>query len=147
MNIAQKIFCASCLALLVVACAEKNSPEERVRSVLANAETLAEARDSGALMDLVAADYSDARGFDREQLRQFLRGYFLMNQRVNLLVRVESVEFPAPQLARVRLSVGSVNQQGEPDDWALAANVRRLAVELVADGEAWLVRRADLLDR
>jgi hypothetical protein len=55
----------------------------------------AEARDASDVLDLVADDYEDAQGFDRAQLRNFLRGYFLAHPKIELLVNIESLEFPA----------------------------------------------------
>jgi hypothetical protein len=63
-------------------------------------------------MKLVADDYSDAQGFDKEQLRSFLRGYFLTHPRIEIFVRVGAMEFPAQDLARVRVEVTMVGTRG-----------------------------------
>jgi hypothetical protein len=79
---------------LLLACAARSSDEEQVRALIDDMETAAEARDASDVLDLVADDYQDAQGFDRAQLRNFLRGYFLAHPKIELLVDIESLEFP-----------------------------------------------------
>ena len=54
------------------------------------------------MLEFVADDYEDANGFDRTQLQNFLRGYFLAHPKIELLVNIESLEFPADGLAQAR---------------------------------------------
>ncbi|MCS6947735.1 MAG: hypothetical protein NZM12_08985 [Steroidobacteraceae bacterium] len=132
------------LAALLAACAPEATPTERVRAAIAAAERAAEQRDVGAAMALVAADYADSHGFDRAQLRRFLQAYFLAHPSVNLLVRVEDLQFPAARLATATVTVGSLNRRSA-EDWALAVNLRTFAVELVEEQGEWRLRRADEL--
>jgi len=120
---------------LLVACAARSSDEELVRSVIDDMENAAEARDASDVLDLVADDYEDAQGFNRTQLRNFLRGYFLAHPKIELLVNIESLEFPADGLAQAEISVTSL----APNDPDLA----RLKVEFRREGSDWKVRRAD----
>lgn len=129
---------ASVFAL--TACAPEGSPEQQVRAVITQAEEAAEARDVSAAMDLVADEYSDANGFDREQLRRFVHGYFIMNPSINLLVRVEDVRFPADELAQARVTVGMLGQ-------GLETQLETFDVELVKQGDDWRLRRADRAGR
>jgi len=123
-------------ALLAAACAAEGSPEEQVRAVIAQAEEAAEARDVSAAMELVADEYEDANGFDREALRRFVHGYFMLNPSISLLVRVEDLRFPADELAQARVTVGMLGQ-------GLETRLETFDVELVnIDGE-WRLRRAD----
>ena len=78
-------------------------------------------------------------GFDKTQLRHFLRGYFLANPSIELLVNVESLEFPADGLARAELNVTRVSLN---DPQRL-----HLAVELRRTGDEWRVQRADRIQR
>jgi hypothetical protein len=123
-------------AVALCACAPDGSPEQQIRAVITQAEQAAEARDVSAAMDLVADEYADANGFDREQLSRFVRGYFMMNPSINLLVRVEDVQFPADELAQARVTVGMLGQ-------GLDTDLETFDVELVKVGGDWRLRRAD----
>jgi hypothetical protein len=133
------------IAVAVLAgCAREDSPEQRVRAVIAAAEEAGEARDVSAAMRLVARDYADARGFDRDGLARFVRGYFVLNQSIRLLVRVDDVQFPADELAQARVTVGMLGTRGpEAEDWTLAADIYEFDIELVKDDDEWLLRRAE----
>ena len=120
---------------LLFGCAARSSDEELVRALIDNMEIAAEARDASDVLDLVADDYEDAQGFDRAQLRNFLRGYFLAHPKIELLVDVEELTFPADGLAQAAISVTSVSLN-DPDHVQLRVEFRR------NDG-AWQVKRAD----
>lgn len=132
---ARRKFFAALLGMgMLASCAREDSPEQRVRAVIAAAEEAAEARDVSAAMQLVASDYADTRGFDRQALRAFVHGYFVLNQSIRLLVRVEDVRFPADQLAQAHVTVGMLGSRAE---------VHEFDVELVNEGGDWLLRRAE----
>ena len=131
-----KLLTALSLVTLLVACTERSSDEEQVRTLVAELESAAEARDSSDVLEHVSASYGDAQGFDRAQLQNFLRGYFLAHPKLELLVTVDSLAFPADGLAQAELTVTSV---------ALDADRARLKVEFRREDGAWLVSRADRL--
>ena len=81
------------------ACGSRSSDDDKVRALFADAETAAEERDASDVLEFVADDYEDGNGFDKSQLRDFLRGYFLANPKVELLVKVDDLHFPADGLA------------------------------------------------
>ncbi len=114
------------LALLTAACADEASPEQQVRAVIESMEVAAEARDVGDLMEHISANYRDAQGQDRTEASRYARGYFIANQSVHLLTRIESLEFPSPDEARVKLQVGMAGRGGEPG----AAEPQRRPVRL-----------------
>ena len=87
-------------AILLAACGAKSSDEEQVRALIDAVETAAEARDTSDVLEHVADDYADSHGFDKTQLQNFLRGYFLAHPKVELLVNIESLEFPVDGLAQ-----------------------------------------------
>ena len=122
---------------LLFGCTARSSDEELVRALIDNMETAAEARDASDVLDLVADDYEDAQGFDRAQLRNFLRGYFLAHPKIELLVNIENLEFPADGLAQAEITVTSL-ALNDPDH-------ARLKVEFRREGGDWKVRRADLV--
>jgi len=130
-------------ALLVAACGGGESPEAQVREVVATAESAAEARDLSALMDLVSQSYSDDEGRTRDELRHYVHGYLIANQSIHLITRVDRIEFPYRDMARVELTLGSLGREaGEAASFDLAANVEHLALEMQLDDEEWKVTRA-----
>ena len=131
-----KFWTALILVTLVAACSSRSSDEEQVRTLVAELESAAEARDTSDVLEHVSASYSDAQGFDRAQLQNFLRGYFLAHPKIELLVTIDRLAFPADGLAQAEITVTSV---------ALDADRARLKVEFRREGDAWQVSRADRL--
>jgi hypothetical protein len=131
-----KFLTALILVTLLAACGSRSSDEEQVRTLVSELETAAEARDTSDVLEHVSANYGDAQGFDRAQLQNFLRGYFLAHPNIELLVTIDSLAFPAAGLAQAEITVTSV---------ALDADRARLKVEFRREGDAWQVSRADRL--
>jgi hypothetical protein len=124
-----------CLVSLV-ACGKPSDPEQAVRAMLVAAEKAAETRDVGAAMDLVSADYRDAEGRDPAQLRQYLRGYFALNPRVELIVHEESIEFPDVNRARIALRIVQVGGRRSIEG-------ERFTIELVDEAGTWRLLRTE----
>jgi len=146
---ARWIFLSACAvlgleaAVLLGGCGERQTPEERVRAVIAAGEQAAEARDLSALLEHVSPAFRDEHGGGRDELKQYLRGYFVMHQSVHLLTRVESIEFPYRDLARVRLTVGTLGRESaEATGIDLAADVNDIVLELQLEDDGWKVTRA-----
>jgi hypothetical protein len=118
---------------LLAACGARSSDETQLRELIDAVETAAEARDTSDVLAHVARDYSDGQGFDRTQLQNFLRGYFLAHPRVELLVGIENLEFPVDGLGRARVDITSLPAG---DRVALQVEFRR------EDGK-WRASRAD----
>ena len=125
--------------ILFAACGAKSSDEQQVRAVIDAVETAAEARDASDVLEHVADNYADSRGFDKTQLQNFLRGYFLAHPKLELLVNVESLEFPVDGLAQAVVSVATV-ELTDPD-------MQRLKVEFRRRDSGWQVVRADRVVR
>lgn len=138
---ASRIFVATLFVTttLLAACGAKSSDEEQVRALIDAVEAAAEARDASDVLGHIADDYADSNGFDKVRLQNFLRGYFLAHPRLELLVNVESLEFPVDGLAQAVVTVATV-EIGDPD-------LQRLKVELRRAGGEWRVARADRVAR
>jgi hypothetical protein len=133
-------FLTVCVAVLSLsACGSRSSDEEQVRDLIAGVESAAEERDASDVLAFVAEDYEDANGFDKSELQNFLRGWLLAHPKVELLVNVESLEFPADGLAQAEVSVTSVSLS-DPDHVRLKLEFRR-------SGGDWRVKRADRIAR
>jgi hypothetical protein len=127
--------------LLLASCADEMSPEDRVRATVTAAEEAAEERDLSKVMELVADSYSDDRGRDKASIRGLMHGYFLLNQSVHLLVSVDSIEFPANDVANAQVTVGMLGNQSQ-DDWALAAEVHEFDVRFRLVDDEWRLQGA-----
>jgi hypothetical protein len=123
----------------LVACADKSSDETQVRALIDSIEAAAETRDASDVLEHVADDYADSNGLTKLELRNFLRGYFLAHPKLELVVRVESLEFPAEGLAQAIVTAATV-ELADPDAQRLKLEFRRI------DGE-WRVARADRVAR
>ena len=128
---------------LLAGCSDATSPEQQVRAVIEAMEVAAEARDVGDLMEHISDTYRDAQGQDRTEASRYVRGYFIANQSVHLLTRIESLEFPAPDEARVKLQVGMAGREGEPGATSLTADLHDFDVVLVHEDGEWKVSYAD----
>jgi hypothetical protein len=140
-------FTRAALLLLAAAlgggCGEPDTPEAQVRAVVQAAKDAAEARDASGLFDLIDPGYRDPQGNGAEELRRYLRGWLIAHQSVRLLTRVESIEFPAENLARLSVTVGMVGREAGGDAWDLAADVYDIDVTLAREGGEWRVTRAE----
>jgi hypothetical protein len=139
MKFSPRCFAVTSIVISLAACGARSSDEEQVRELIASAETAAEERDASDVLALIADDYDDANGFDKAQLRDFLRGYFLVNPHIELLVNVESLEFPADGIAQAKLNITRVSLS-DPQQLHLEVELRRTH-------GGWRVKRADRLPR
>ncbi len=135
------------LLLALVACSgEPDDPEAQIRAMFDAAETAAEERDLGALRPFIAHDYTDREGRDRQAVENLVRLYFLANQRIHLLVKVQTIQILSPGVAKAELVVATA---GAPVDdvsalASLRAQVQRLNLTLQDYGDGdWRVRSVD----
>jgi hypothetical protein len=127
------------LAVAFGGCAASD-PETEIRALLAAAEDAAEARDAGFFAALIGESYRDARGNDRDQMVRMLRGYFLANQRVEVVSRVDEVSVEAGDAARATVHAGLVGQRtGAALLDGIDAQLYRFDLELVSDGGEWRI--------
>jgi hypothetical protein len=112
-----------------------------VRAALAALEAAVEARDVGAIRELVSDSYRDMEGRDERALAGLASFHFMRNQAVYALVRVHAIELPAPDRARVEAVVALA---GTPIDDAESlldarADLQRLTAEFVEEDGSWRV--------
>jgi hypothetical protein len=136
---------AAALAAAVVAGCGTSDPEAEIRALLTAAEEAAEARDVGFFADLVGEGYRDTRGQDRTELLRTLRGYFIANQRIEIVSRVDEVALEGSDAARAVVHAGLVGQRsGAELLGGVDADLYRFELELVADGGEWRIIGADV---
>ncbi len=135
-------FCTLLLACLA-GCGDPETPEAQVRATLAAIEAAAEARDIGGVMDHVSSQFRDAYGRDGPALSRYVRGYFVANQSLHLLSRIEALEFPTPEEARAKVTVGVVSREAaQTNAWNLAAEIRDFDLTFVREDGEWKVAHA-----
>jgi len=140
---------AAFLATLLASSCSRGTDEEQIRKLIDTAETAAEARDVSDLMALVADDYADSRGSDKEELQKFLRAYFVMHPKIELLVNVGEIELETANRARVRVEVAMLGTRlgGGPEQTSLTGDLEALQVELRRIDSRWRVARVDRVRR
>lgn len=135
---------AALLATLTLsACGSPDSPEAQVRNVLAQMEAAAEARDVGDVMQFVAEDFRDAYGQGSAELARYLQGYFIANQSIHLLTRIEELQFVNDDEAKVRVTVARVGREADAAAaWNLAADLHDFDLTLRRQDGRWQVSHA-----
>ena len=96
----------ACFMALYACGDDAGSPEAQIRAYVTAAELSAEARDVGGINDLIADEYSDRNGYDRNAVSNLFRVYFMQHQSLHLLTRIEKLSFPASDVADVTVTVG-----------------------------------------
>lgn len=140
MNVSLRRALVLSVGLLVVACSRPDSPETQVRQTLDAVETAVEARDVGDVMAFVSKDFRDGRGLGPDELRRQLYGYFIANQSIHLLTRIDQLDFPTGDEARLKITVGMVGRDaGSAASWDLAADVRHCEITLRNEGNDWKI--------
>jgi hypothetical protein len=135
---------APVIAALLAAGCGTSEPEAEIRAVLAAAEKAAEARDVGFFGDLIAAAYRDSHGHDRDALVGRVHGYFIANQRIELVTRVDEIVVEGADAARAVVHAGMLGRRSGAELLdGIDADLYRFELELVnADGE-WQIIGAD----
>jgi hypothetical protein len=142
------------LSLLAGCGADPNSPEAQIEALFDAAESAAEARDIATLKTLVAGDYSDDRGHDRNTVVRVVQFHFLQNKSIHLFRQTRELSFPERGRAAARVLVAMAGTP-IPDLAALRlarADLYRFDLELADRGGGdWAVtgaqwRRAELAD-
>jgi hypothetical protein len=136
---------AAALYADVVAGCGTSDPEAEIRELLAAAEEAAEARDAGFFGDLLGSGYRDSRGRDRAELLRTLRGYFIANQRIEIVSRVDEVTIEGSDAARAVVHAGLLGQRSGAELLAgVDADLYRFELELVNDAGEWRIIGADV---
>ena len=127
------------LATVIAGCSA-DDPEGEIRALLAAAEQAAEDRDTGFFRDLIGTSYRDARGNDREQVLNLVRGLFVANQRVEIVSRIDAVELEGTDAAHAIVYAGMLGQRaGAELLGGMTADLYRFELELVNDGGEWQI--------
>lgn len=125
---------------ILAACGDKDSPEQQVRAVIEQMERAAEERDVGNLKAHLSEEYRDANGMGAEEATRYARGYFIANQSIHLLTRIEELTFPTDGEARARVLVGMMGRDAAAtNEWDLAGELRTFKIALRREHGEWKV--------
>jgi hypothetical protein len=124
--------------VLLSGCGEPgNSPEEEVRRWIADAQAAVEAEDRGALIGMLAENYADTRGNDRNAIDQTLRFWFLRQDSIVLISNIEDIRISGETAALVTLTAGMAGSNDAA--FGFTADAYRFELELESDGDEWLL--------
>ena len=129
---------AGLIFLLASACGGSDeSPEDAIRAWVRDGHLAAEAKDRRAMLDMISPAYADARGNSRDDIGNMMRFYFLRQNKVVLISRVDEIEVFGDSAAKLALQVGMA---GSNDNvLGFSADAYRFEMELERDGSDWLL--------
>lgn len=112
---------STCLAALLIAGCARSSPEEKLRTTIAELQAAAEAREPRAFVGYISEDFIGTPGeLDREGLRNFVRGLLLSQQRVGVTLGPIDVKLYGEDRARVETTAFVTGSAGALDSDALS---------------------------
>jgi len=89
------------------------------------------------MMALISPSYSDARGNERDDVENMFRAYFLRQNNIKLLTKIDAVRVFGEDAAELDLTVGMA---GTNDGvFGFSANAYAFEMELVREGDDWLL--------
>ncbi len=125
-------------AMGLVGCGDPPAPpEQALRAWVAEGQRRAEEKDRSGLMEMIADEYIDARGNDRDAIEQLFRIYFLRANKIKLLTSIEDVRVFGDSAGEIDLKVG----MAATHDGVLgfSADTYNFELELIRDGDDWLL--------
>ncbi len=97
------------------------------------------------MLDLISPAYVDGRGWDRDDVGDMLRVYFLRQDNIELLTSIEEIRLFGDSAAEIDMTVGMA---GSNDGvFGFSADAYNFQLELQRDGDEWLLiasRRGEL---
>ena len=135
-GLTQTLFMVALLACVAPGCSKPTSaPEEELRNWVGQGVEAAENKERRKLMGMVAPAYADARGNERDDIDGLLRVYFLRQNNITLLPKIEEITIYDETAGKVVMTVGMAGT----NDGVLgfSADAYRFALELEKDADEW----------
>jgi len=132
-------------SLLFAACGSGDSPEDQVRAFIKRGEVAAEARDLGAMKNLIADSYSDGHRRTKRDIIAVTARYFLTNKNIHIFTRIGELDLPAPGRAKIILYAAMAGQNISDLDALLnmQADLYRFDLQLEKKDREWQLVSAD----
>jgi hypothetical protein len=138
------VLAALLLPLLLGGCGASETPESRVRRVIAGAERAVEERSLTAVRDLISEAYTDESGYDKRTVLALLNLRLRQHDAIHLLVQPRDLSFPAPDRAEAVVLVAMAGR--EIDSLAaltgVSADLYRFDIVLAEEDGEWRLLRA-----
>ena len=135
-GLTRTLFAAGIAAFAVAGCGEPASaPEQELREWIATGIEAAESKERRRLMKMISTSYTDARGNEHGDIENLLRVYFLRQNNITLLPKIEEITVYDETAGKVLLTVGMAGT----NDGVLgfSADAYRFALELEKDSDDW----------
>lgn len=135
-KLTRTLFTVALLACLAQGCGgPPSAPEEELRAWVARGIEAAENKERRELMEMVAAAYVDARGNERDDIEGMLRVYFLRQNRIALLPKIEEITIYDVTAGKIVMTVGMAGTND--GTLGFSADVYRFSLELEKAGDEW----------
>ncbi len=123
---------------VVAACGgPEPGPDEQLLRWVDAGQNAAETKQRADMLDLISPAYTDSNGYDREEIGNILRLYFLRQNSISLLTSVDDIRVYGGSAAEIDLTVGMA---GTKDGvFGFSADAYRFRLELELDGDDWLL--------
>ncbi len=131
--------------LLVSCSAERDTPEVQVRALLERGEAAAEKKKTAVLRQMISEKYSDSQGQDKKAIEAILRYYFLRHESIHLLMRIQQITVPKPDVGQAIVMVAMAGQpiSGAEELERLRADLHHFEITLARENGEWKVTRAE----
>lgn len=128
------------LALLATLCLSacggpQAGPEEALRTWVAGGVEAAEAKERRALLAMVAPSYADARGNGRDDIDNLLRLYFLRQDKIALITKIDAITVYDDTAASIEMTVGMAGTNS--GTFGFSADAYRFVFEVERQGDDW----------
>jgi len=132
--------------LLFVSCTrDSGTPEAQVRALIALGEAAAEQKETKVLRDTISEKYSDSQGQDKKAVESILRYYFLRNESIHLLTRIQSITATEPKhvQAIVFVAMAGTPIANSQELENIRASLHRFEFIFLQEDVKWRVVRAE----
>jgi len=119
---------------------QPGDPEAEIRAWVEMMQAAAEDKDRSTIIEHLSNSYTDARGNTRADIDARLRVYFLRQNSISLLTKIDEISIVADTAAEVSLTVGMAGTNNSA--FGISADAYRFELELEHDGDNWLLLSA-----
>ena len=133
--------CTGLACVWLTACGgPAEGPDEAIRSWVRQGQEYAEAKDRRELVDMISPAYTDARGNSRDDIENLFRFYFLRQNKVALITRIEELRVFGDSAAELVLAVGMAGTND--GTFGFSADAYRFEMQFELQDDEWLLTSA-----
>lgn len=136
-DIATRIAVVTTMLLLGACGGPEVGPEEQLRQWVSAAEAAAEAKERRTMLGLISPAYVGGNGWDRDDVGDMLRVYFLRQHSIELLTSIEEIRLYGDSAAEIDMTVGMAGSNDSV--FGFSADAYNFQLELQRDGGDWLL--------